>query len=63
MHNLFSIKLLDRLSGLSPFMGDTDAETLNNVTAADWDFEDEAFDNISEDAKDFIEQLLIKRKE
>ncbi|XP_072047598.1 myosin light chain kinase, smooth muscle-like [Amphiura filiformis] len=51
------------LSGLSPFMGDTAAETLNNVTAGYWDFEDEAFDNISEDAKNFIEQLLVKRKE
>ncbi|XP_070569690.1 myosin light chain kinase, smooth muscle-like isoform X2 [Ptychodera flava] len=51
------------LSGLSPFMGDNDAETLTNVTAGEWDFEDESFDEISEDAKDFIEQLLIKRKE
>ncbi|XP_041477176.1 myosin light chain kinase, smooth muscle-like isoform X3 [Lytechinus variegatus] len=51
------------LSGLSPFMGDNDAETLNNVTLAEWDFEDEAFDTISEDAKTFIEGLLIQRKE
>ena len=27
---------------------------------ATWDFEDEAFDEISEDAKDFISMLLIK---
>eukprot|EP00057_Strongylocentrotus_purpuratus_P013444 XP_011667918.1 PREDICTED: myosin light chain kinase, smooth muscle isoform X2 [Strongylocentrotus purpuratus] len=51
------------LSGLSPFMGDNDAETLNNVTLAEWDFEDEAFDAISEDAKTFIEGLLIQKKE
>ncbi|XP_022101402.1 myosin light chain kinase, smooth muscle-like isoform X2 [Acanthaster planci] len=51
------------LSGLSPFMGDTDAETLSNVTAAEWDFDDEAFDDISDESKDFIEKLLIKRKE
>ncbi|XP_038047057.1 myosin light chain kinase, smooth muscle-like isoform X3 [Patiria miniata] len=51
------------LSGLSPFMGDSDAETLNNVTAAEWDFEDEAFDDITDEAKEFIEKLLIKRKE
>ncbi|XP_077997324.1 muscle M-line assembly protein unc-89-like [Glandiceps talaboti] len=51
------------LSGLSPFMGDNDAETLTNVTIAEWDFEDEAFDEISDDAKDFIEKLLIKGKE
>ena len=37
-----------------------DSETLSNVTAASWDFEDEAFDQISEDAKDFISRLLVK---
>lgn len=48
------------LSGLSPFMGDNDNETLANVTSATWDFEDEAFDEISEEAKDFISNLLKK---
>ncbi|XP_061547594.1 myosin light chain kinase, smooth muscle-like isoform X1 [Phycodurus eques] len=48
------------LSGLSPFMGDNDNETLANVTSATWDFEDEAFDEISDDAKDFITRLLKK---
>lgn len=48
------------LSGLSPFMGDDDNETLANVTSATWDFEDEAFDEISEQAKDFISSLLKK---
>uniref|UniRef100_A0A3Q3MTD5 Myosin light chain kinase, smooth muscle n=1 Tax=Mastacembelus armatus TaxID=205130 RepID=A0A3Q3MTD5_9TELE len=48
------------LSGLSPFMGDNDNETLSNVTSATWDFEDEAFDEISENAKDFITKLLKK---
>lgn len=52
--------LLLRLSGLSPFMGDNDNETLANVTSATWDFEDEAFDEISENAKDFITSLLKK---
>lgn len=51
------------LSGLSPFMGDNDAETFANITRADYDFDDEAFDAISQDAKDFISALLIKRKE
>ncbi|KAK9499590.1 hypothetical protein O3M35_002607 [Rhynocoris fuscipes] len=51
------------LSGLSPFMGDTDAETFANITRADFDFEDEAFDSISEEAKEFISALLVKRKE
>lgn len=44
-------------------MGDDDSETLSNVTLGEWDFEDEAFDDISEDAKDFISKLLVKTKE
>lgn len=44
-------------------MGDNDAETFANVTRADYDLEDEAFDAISNDAKNFISGLLIKRKE
>ncbi|XP_071942496.1 myosin light chain kinase, smooth muscle-like [Antedon mediterranea] len=51
------------LSGLSPFMGDNDAETLSAVTMAEWDFEDESFDEISDEAKDFIEKLLLKSKD
>ncbi|XP_067843565.1 myosin light chain kinase, smooth muscle isoform X2 [Heptranchias perlo] len=48
------------VSGLSPFMGDNDNETLANVTSATWDFDDDAFDEISDDAKDFISSLLKK---
>ncbi|XP_048390280.1 myosin light chain kinase, smooth muscle-like [Stegostoma tigrinum] len=48
------------VSGLSPFMGDNDNETLANVTSATWDFDDDAFDEISDDAKDFIDHLLKK---
>jgi len=51
------------LSGLSPFMGETDVETMANVTIAQYDFDDEAFDDISEDAKDFIRKLLVKNRE
>ncbi|KAL1131135.1 hypothetical protein AAG570_012372 [Ranatra chinensis] len=51
------------LSGLSPFMGDNDAETFANITRADYDFDDEAFDSICQDAKDFISALLVNRKE
>ena len=39
---------LGRVSGLSPFMGDTDLETMANVTIAEYDYEDEAFDNVSQ---------------
>uniref|UniRef100_A0A8C8B2N9 Protein kinase domain-containing protein n=1 Tax=Otus sunia TaxID=257818 RepID=A0A8C8B2N9_9STRI len=48
------------LSGESPFQGDNDMETLINITAAQWDFEEEIFSEISQQAKDFISQLLQK---
>ncbi|XP_017783475.1 PREDICTED: myosin light chain kinase, smooth muscle-like [Nicrophorus vespilloides] len=51
------------LSGLSPFMGDNDAETFANITRAEYDFDDEAFDAVSQHARDFIGALLLKRKE
>lgn len=44
-------------------MGDTDIETMANVTIAKYDFDHDAFANISEDAKDFIRCLLVKDKE
>nr|XP_032816646.1 myosin light chain kinase 2, skeletal/cardiac muscle-like isoform X3 [Petromyzon marinus] len=50
------------LSGLSPFMGEDDNETLTNIVNVNWDFDDEAFENVSEEAKDFISRLLIKEK-
>ncbi|XP_075682809.1 myosin light chain kinase family member 4 isoform X2 [Rhinoderma darwinii] len=50
------------LSGLSPFLGENDNETLNNILVSQFDFEGEEFQNISEYAKDFITKLLIKEK-
>ncbi|XP_061305294.1 myosin light chain kinase family member 4 isoform X2 [Pezoporus flaviventris] len=50
------------LSGLSPFLGDDDNETLNNILSCSWDFEDEEFRGVSDQAKDFISKLLIKDK-
>lgn len=44
-------------------MGETDVETMANVTIAQYDFDDEAFDDISDDAKNFITKLLMKNKE
>lgn len=52
-----------RLSGLSPFAGNNDIETLKNVKACDWEFDEEAFQHVSDDAKDFIRRLLVKNKE
>lgn len=43
-------------------MGDNDQETLSNVTGCEWDFDDECFNEISNDAKDFLEKLLVPRE-
>lgn len=51
------------LSGLTPFAGDNDIETLKNVKACNWEFDQGAFANISDEAKDFIRRLLTKEKE
>lgn len=51
---------LFRLSGISPFMGETDIETMANVTIAKYDFDDEAFSQVSKEALDFISKLLVK---
>ncbi|XP_051572522.1 myosin light chain kinase 3-like isoform X1 [Myxocyprinus asiaticus] len=50
------------LSGLSPFLGDNDTETMNNILHAQWYFDTEAFENVSEEAKDFISRLLVPAK-
>lgn len=47
------------LSGDSPFLGDDSQETFANICKADYDFEDEYWDELSDDAKQFIEKLLI----
>ncbi|XP_073922272.1 death-associated protein kinase 2 isoform X3 [Castor canadensis] len=48
------------LSGASPFLGDTKQETLANITAVSYDFDEEFFSQTSELAKDFIRKLLVK---
>ena len=51
------------LSGLSPFLGDNDAETYSNITKGSYSFEDDedVFCDISEEGKDFITKLLVRR--
>ena len=49
--------------GLSPFAGANDVATLKNVKNCDWEFDSEAFKNVSEEGKDFIRRLLTKQKE
>uniref|UniRef100_H9GA48 Protein kinase domain-containing protein n=1 Tax=Anolis carolinensis TaxID=28377 RepID=H9GA48_ANOCA len=48
------------LSGMSPFQGETDPETLSNVVSGNYEFEEKYFSQTSEMAKDFIRQLLVK---
>ncbi|KAJ8333645.1 hypothetical protein SKAU_G00409640 [Synaphobranchus kaupii] len=48
------------LSGASPFLGDTKQETLANITAMNYEFDEEFFSHTSELAKSFIRQLLEK---
>nr|XP_053783412.1 myosin light chain kinase 2, skeletal/cardiac muscle [Desmodus rotundus] len=48
------------LSGLSPFLGDDDTETLNNVLSGNWYFDEETFEGVSDEAKDFVSNLIVK---
>ncbi|CAH1108368.1 unnamed protein product [Psylliodes chrysocephalus] len=47
------------LSGRSPFRGDNDRETLTNIKAGKWMFEEEWWSKISVEARDFISRLLV----
>ncbi|VDN03305.1 unnamed protein product [Thelazia callipaeda] len=47
------------LSGISPFLGETLGDTYVAVEKGEWEFDDEAFEGISDAAKDFISKLLI----
>uniref|UniRef100_A0A915PIB0 Protein kinase domain-containing protein n=1 Tax=Setaria digitata TaxID=48799 RepID=A0A915PIB0_9BILA len=47
------------LSGISPFLGETLGDTYVAVEKGEWEFDDEAFQGISDAAKDFISKLLI----
>lgn len=58
--NLILIWPSCRLSGESPFQGESDTETLALVTAAKWEFDEESFEEITDLAKDFISSLLSK---
>lgn len=46
------------LSGISPFRGANDRETLTKIRGGKWDF-DERWRNISNEAQDFIRSLLV----
>jgi len=46
------------LTGFSPFGGESDQETLRNITSAPLDFPSELFEGVSDDAKEFIKMCL-----
>lgn len=60
MVSLLLCTVFFRLSGLSPFQGDTDEETLKNIIAMTYEFEARHFSMTSSMAKDFILKLLVK---
>lgn len=47
------------LTGFSPFGGETDQETFQNISLGDVDFPEELFEDISAQAKDFVAKLLV----
>ncbi|XP_014289050.1 death-associated protein kinase 3 [Halyomorpha halys] len=48
------------LTGFSPFGGETDQETFLNISRAQVDFPDELFEDVSDEAKDFVSRLLVR---
>lgn len=59
-YSILHLHLSSSLSGLSPFVGADDFETMTNVSVAKYSFDYQPFDEISDQAKDFIEKLLVK---
>jgi len=47
------------LSGLSPFLGDSNMQTFTNITTLNFTFEEDEFDPVSSLAKEFIRKLLV----
>jgi len=44
------------LSGISPFKGENDNDTLRNISNAEWTFDDHAWRFITDEALDFIDR-------
>uniref|UniRef100_A0A8C3F5U4 Protein kinase domain-containing protein n=1 Tax=Chrysemys picta bellii TaxID=8478 RepID=A0A8C3F5U4_CHRPI len=50
------------LSGINPFIAETNQQTIENIISAEYNFDDEAFKDISIEAMDFIDRLLVKER-
>eukprot|EP01125_Pyxidicula_operculata_P006175 TRINITY_DN2152_c0_g1_i1.p1 TRINITY_DN2152_c0_g1~~TRINITY_DN2152_c0_g1_i1.p1 ORF type:complete len:379 (+),score=106.87 TRINITY_DN2152_c0_g1_i1:41-1138(+) len=48
------------LAGYPPFYAENDTVLFEKIMNADYDFDDECWDDVSDDAKDFIKHLLVK---
>jgi calcium/calmodulin-dependent protein kinase I len=51
------------LAGYPPFYADNDTQLFEKIMNADYDFDDECWDDVSDLAKDFIRHLLVKNPE
>ena len=47
------------LSGYSPFLGDSDADTFTNITSCSYDFDVPEFEPVTTEAKSLIKCLLV----
>lgn len=47
------------LSGISPFRGANDRETLTRIKTGNWDFDERWWMHISSEARDFIKRLIV----
>ena len=54
----FGVLAYALLSACLPFDGDTDTETIRNIQSQDLDFPDALFEDVSEEAKQFIRLCL-----
>ena len=53
----------NRLSGISPFFYEDEAKVLQSVQYVKYQFDPQAFENISAEAKDFIKKCLVRAPE
>ena len=50
------------LTGMSPFLGDDDMETIQNISSGEYEYPEpeENYEDISDLAKEFIDSLLVR---
>lgn len=50
------------LSGINPFLAETNQQVIENIMNAEYTFDEEAFQEISTEAMDFVDRLLVKER-